>query len=92
MTKRLNKVERMTAEEKIAETTRFWKSPDDALFPPETIAIVFDVSLAWLQVKRCSGSGIPFTKGVRKIHYKKSDAIEYFDRGKVQNTSMYAAN
>lgn len=92
MTKRLNKLERMTTEEKMAENTRFWSATNDAIFPPETIAIAFDVSLSWLQMKRCTGSGIPFTKGLRKIHYKKSDAVEYFDREKLQNTSMQAAN
>lgn len=90
--RRLNKLERMTPEEKLLETKRFWESSDDAPFPPETIAIVFDVSLSWLQFKRCTGGGIPFSKGLRKISYQKSDAIEYFDRQKLNNTSMQAAN
>jgi len=88
MNKRLTKLDRMTPEEKLTENHRFWASPNTALFPPETIAIVFDVSLSWLQVKRCTGGGIPFIKGLRKVHYQKSDVLEFFDKEKLQNTSM----
>lgn len=91
-TKRLTKLDRMTSEEKIAETKRFWESADEAPFPPETIAMVFDVSLSWLQLKRTVGGGIPFSKGLRKISYQKADAVKFFDRKKLQSTSMQAAN
>ena len=92
MSKRLNKLDRMTPEEKLVHTKQFWIAPNDAVFPPETIALVFNVSLSWLQLKRCTGGGIPFSKGARKISYKKSDAIDYFDRKKLTSTSMQAVN
>lgn len=89
MSKRLTKLDRMTSEEKLIETSRFWSSPMDAYFPPETIAIIFDVSLSWLQLKRCTGHGIQFTKvGSRKIRYQKEDVIEFFDQQKLCNTSL----
>lgn len=88
---RLTKLDRMTPEEKLTETSRFWSSPMNAYFPPETIALVFNVSLSWLQLKRCTGSGIQFTKvGSRKIRYQKEDALEFFDQKKIQNTTMYS--
>lgn len=86
---RLTKLDRMTYEQKLNETNRFWSSPNDSYFPPETIAIVFDVSLSWLQLKRCIGGGIQFTKvGSRKIRYQKEDVLEFFDQQKLCNTSL----
>ncbi|MEB4800563.1 DNA-binding protein [Acinetobacter soli] len=92
MNKRPTKIDRMTPEEKLVHTKQFWIAPNDAVFPPETIAVVFNVSLSWLQLKRCTGDGIPYTKGARKISYQKSDVIDYFDRKKLNSTSMQAAN
>ncbi|WP_416376708.1 DNA-binding protein [Acinetobacter sp. FDAARGOS_515] len=92
MSKRLNKLDQMTSEEKLVHAKQFWIAPNDAVFPPETIAVVFNVSLSWLQLKRCTGGGIPFIKGARKVSYQKSDAIEYFNRQKLKSTSMQAAN
>lgn len=88
MTRRLNKLERMSDDDKLVESNRFWTAPDDALFPPETVALVCSVSIAWLQVKRCTGDGIPFVKGLRKIHYQKKDVLDYFNTKKLLNTSM----
>lgn len=86
---RLSKFERMTAEEKAQEVERFWKSQDDVPFPPETVAAVLEVSPSWLQAKRCSGGGIPFTKiSERKIRYIKADIVEYYNQRKVNHTSM----
>lgn len=89
MTKRLNKLERMTTEEKMAESTRFWEASNDALFPPETIAIVLGMSLAWLQAKRCNGGGISFIKpnGNKIIYYQKSDVINFIKGNKLANTA-----
>ena len=84
---RLTKLDRMSIEQKTAEAIKFWASPVDAAFPPETIAITFEVSLPWLQLKRCDGGGIPYTKpkGTRKVLYKKADVLDFFG-GKNYNT------
>ena len=39
---RLTKLDRMSIEQKTAEAIKFWASPIDAAFPPETIAITFE--------------------------------------------------
>ncbi|MFW1828054.1 DNA-binding protein [Acinetobacter sp. ULE_I092] len=83
---RKTKLSKMTEEEKILATKIFWESPSDATFPPTTIALVFNVSIQWLQLKRCEGGGIPFTKGLRKISYTKGDVVKYFEGHKLTNT------
>ena len=89
---RLTKLDRMTSEEILMETKRFWDSPQDAYFPPETVAIVFDVSLSWLQLKRCDGAGIPFTKAsARRVRYQKQDILVFFDQKKLNNTSAISS-
>lgn len=89
---RLTKIDRMTAEDLLIETNRFWNSPNDAYFPPETVAVVFNVSLSWLQLKRCVGGGIPFTKAsARRIRYQKQDILEFFDQKKLNNTSTMSS-
>ncbi|PVZ86950.1 DNA-binding protein [Serratia sp. S1B] len=90
--KRLTKLDRITPEQILIETNRFWNSPTDAYFPPETVAVVFDVSLSWLQLKRCVGGGIPFTKAsARRIRYQKQDILEFFDQKKLNNTSTMSS-
>lgn len=83
MPKRLTKVDRMTQEEKDAINQSFWNAPDEAVFPPEDVAVVFNISLSWLQAKRCKGDGIPFYKpeGTRKVLYAKKDLLAYFNKG-----------
>lgn len=89
---RVTKLDRMTPEQILIETKRFWDSPQDAYFPPETVAVVFDVSLSWLQLKRCVGGGIPFTKAsARRIRYQKQDILEFFDQKKLNNTSTISS-
>ena len=89
---RVTKLDRMTNEEILMETNRFWNSPNDAYFPPETVAIVYDVSLSWLQLKRCDGEGIPFTKAsARRIRYQKQDILAFFDQKKLNNTSIMSS-
>lgn len=83
---RQTKLSKMTEEEKLLAAKIFWESPLDATFPPTTVAIVFNVSLPWLQLKRCEGGGIPFIKGARKISYTKGDAVKYFEGQKLTNT------
>ena len=80
MAHRLTKLDRMTAEEKEALAKAFWSAPDEAIVTPEAIAIVFGVSLYWLQRKRSYGGGIPFFKreGIRQVFYIKKDVIEFF--------------
>ena len=41
MSKHPSKLERMTADEKLVHSKQFWNAPNNAFFPPETIAIVF---------------------------------------------------
>jgi len=81
---RLTKLDRMSVEQKAAEAIKFWASPIDAAFPPET-----KVSLPWLQLKRCDGGGIPFMKpeGTRKVLYRKSDVIDFFHSRKLKHTA-----
>lgn len=83
---KLTRLGKMTEEEKLLAAKFFWEAPPNATFPPTTIAIVFNVSLPWLQLKRCEGGGIPFIKGARKVLYTKSDALEYFKGQKLANT------
>lgn len=83
---RQTKLSKMTEDEKLLATRIFWESPSDAMFPPTTIALVFNVSIQWLQLKRCEGGGIPFSKGLRKISYSKGDAVKYFEGQKLTNT------
>lgn len=91
--KRLNKLDKMSNEDRVAETERFWVSPDDALFSSEIIALVFDVSIPWLQLKRCTGGGIPYIKsGPRRVLYKKKDAVDYFDKDTVLHTTMQSGH
>ena len=86
---RLTKLDRMSVEQRVAEAIMFWASPIEAAFRPETIAITFEVSLPWLQLKRCNGDGIPFLKpaGTRKLLYKKADVIDFFHSRKLKHTA-----
>ncbi|RYY79963.1 MAG: DNA-binding protein [Moraxellaceae bacterium] len=87
--KRLTKLDKMTPEQKAAEAIKFWAAPADAMFSPETLAIVFKKSLPWFQLKRCTGGGIPFSKPDkgRDVFYKKADALAYFDKNQMHSTS-----
>lgn len=81
----------MNSEDKKAEIEKFNTASNDASFSPEEIAAVLDVSLSWLQKKRCEGGGIPFSKlHYRKIMYKKADVLAYIDRQRIQSTSQMA--
>lgn len=72
----------MTAEDKNKITQSFWNAPDEAVFTPDCVAVVFNVSLSWLQAKRCKGDGIAFSKpeGTRKVLYTKKDLLAYFNK------------
>jgi hypothetical protein len=84
---RVTKIDRMTNEAKQNAIHKFWNLPEEAIFPPEIIALVCDVSLSWLQVKRCKGDGIPFVKiGKRKIGYVKKDVLNFLHNRKCINT------
>ncbi|MDQ8951981.1 DNA-binding protein [Acinetobacter rudis] len=90
---KLTKLDQISPEERLSETQRFWVSPDDALFPSKTIALVFDVSIPWLQLKRCTGDGIPYVKsGPRRVLYKKKDAVEFFNKKTVLHTTMQSSH
>lgn len=84
---RPTKIDRMSNEAKEKAIEKFWQLPDSAIFRPEVVALVCDVSLSWLQVKRCRGDGITFIKvGPRKIGYMKKDVINFLELKKCQNT------
>ncbi|EOR08621.1 hypothetical protein F896_01147 [Acinetobacter genomosp. 15BJ] len=81
----------LNSEEKQVEIDKFNTASNDASFSPEEIAAVLDVSLSWLQKKRCEGGGIPFSKlHYRKIMYKKSDVLAYIDSQRIESTSQMA--
>ncbi len=88
----MSKLNSMTTAEKEIEIERFQNANDSEAFSPDVIAIVLDVSLSWLQKKRCEGGGIPFSKiHYRKIVYKKADVISYIQRQTINSTSQYRA-
>lgn len=86
--KRQNQLQRMTEEEKRLESEKFWSADENSCFPPVTIAIILNKSLAWLQKKRCNGGGIPFVKpaGNKIIYYKKADVLQFLNQNKMQHT------
>ncbi|EPP0560108.1 DNA-binding protein [Acinetobacter baumannii] len=85
---RLNKLARMTPEEKAALKKEFWDADDNQTFPPETVAVVMHVSLPWLQKKRCEGGGIPFSKPhKRQVNYVKADVLAYIEQNKMAHTA-----
>ncbi len=87
---RLTKLDKMTSEEKAGEAIKYWAANADATFTQEVLAIVYKKSLAWFQLKRCTGDGIPYYKEGRTILYKKQDAIKYFEATRLKNTSQTA--
>lgn len=84
---RLTKLDKMTPEEKIAAIDDYRNAPNDAVFPPETIALVYHVSLALLQKMRCEGTGPIFSKlSIRKILYKKADILDWLKVRELKHT------
>ncbi|MEN3967941.1 MULTISPECIES: helix-turn-helix domain-containing protein [Acinetobacter] len=82
---------RKTSAEIQAEIDKFNLADENASFSPETIALVLDVSMSWLQKKRCEGGGIAFSKiHYRKIIYKKSDVLAYIRSQRIHSTSQVA--
>jgi hypothetical protein len=76
---------------KQAEIDKFNAANDDEEFSPESLAAILDVSISWLQKKRCEGGGIPFAKvHYRKIIYKKADVLAYIERKRIESTSQMA--
>lgn len=66
----------------------FRNAPLEAEFTPETISLVYHLSLAWLQKKRCEGGGIPFTKPTAKtVLYKKDDVLGFMESNRLQHTA-----
>lgn len=57
----------------------FWAAPMQALFGENTIAAVTQRSVRTLQQDRYSKIGIPFSKMLGRVIYKKSDIIEWID-------------
>ena len=87
MKKRLDRIARMSEEQRLSSIHQFWNLPEDAVFSPEVVALVCDMSLSWLQAKRCQGNGIPFVKvGPRKVGYTKRDVLEFLSKNRYLNT------
>ncbi|WP_411687840.1 DNA-binding protein [Acinetobacter indicus] len=87
MKKRLDRLARLSEEQRLSFIHGFWNLPEDAVFPPEAVALVCDMSLSWLQVKRCQGNGIPFVKiGPRKVGYIKRDVLKFLSENRYENT------
>lgn len=85
---RLTKIDKMSECQKKALIKDFRNALLEAEFTPETIALVYHLSLAWLQKKRCEGGGIPFTKPTAKtVLYKKEDVLEFMDNNRLQHTA-----
>jgi len=85
---RLTKIDKMTAEERSFKIKEFQQAPYESHFPPEVLSLVYNISLAWLQKKRCDGGGIPFSKPTaRTILYKKADVLDYMERQKLLHTA-----
>lgn len=66
MKQRLDRIARMSEEQRLNSIHQFWNLPEDAVFSPEVVALVCDMSLSWLQAKRCQGNGIPLLKWDRE--------------------------
>ncbi len=85
---RLTKIDKMSEAQKKALIKDFRNAPLEAEFPPETISLVYHLSLAWLQKKRCEGGGIPFTKPTAKtVLYKKDDVLGFMESNRLQHTA-----
>ena len=84
----ISKIKRMTDVEKSQVIETYHNASDEAVFPPETLFLVYGFSLPWLQKKRCEGGGIPFFKPTpKKVFYKKSDVIEYINNNRMLHTA-----
>lgn len=87
MKQRSDRIARMSGEQRLSYIQQFWNLPEEAVFSPEVIALVCDMSLSWLQAKRCQGNGIPYIKlGPRKVGYIKRDVIEFLGKNRCLNT------
>ncbi|MND48084.1 hypothetical protein D3C80_389960 [compost metagenome] len=85
---RLTKIDKMSEAQKKALIKDFRNAPLEAEFTPETISLVYHLSLAWLQKKRCEGGGIPFTKPTAKtVLYKKDDVLGFMESNRLQHTA-----
>ena len=85
---RLTKIDKMSEAQKKALIKDFRNAPLEAEFTPETISLIYHLSLAWLQKKRCEGGGIPFTKPTAKtVLYKKDDVLGFMESNRLQHTA-----
>lgn len=85
---RLTKLDKMSEPEKKALIKYYNQASEDSEHTPETLALVFGFSLAWLQKKRCEGGGIQFSKPTSKVVlYKKSDVTDYIEANRLKHTA-----
>lgn len=61
MSKRLTKLDRMSQEEKDSISQSFWNAPDEAVFPPEDVAVVFNISSPGYKPSAAKVMVFPFT-------------------------------
>ncbi|WP_347460331.1 DNA-binding protein [Acinetobacter thermotolerans] len=84
---RLTKLDKMTQEEKTAVIEDYRNAPDDAMFPPEAIALTCHISLSLLQKMRCEGTGPVFSKlSAKTILYKKEDVLNWITEREQKRT------
>lgn len=85
---RLTKLDKMTQGEKTVVVEDYRNAPDDAMFPPEAIALAYHMSLSLLQKMRCEGTGPVFSKPSSKtILYKKADVLEWLKARELKHTA-----
>jgi hypothetical protein len=61
------------------EVSRFWTSPDEALFNQEIVAAALDVSSAYLERGRWAGYGPEYLKVGRLVRYRKKSVLDWLE-------------
>jgi len=67
----------MSKEKETEWFTRFWDSPNHAVFPRKAISIITDRSMATLAQDASKKVGIPYRKVMGKAMYKKQDVLDF---------------
>lgn len=57
----------------------FWSAPDEALFAPEAVAKVRNVSTSLLDRERWLGTGPQYRKVRGRVLYRKADVLAWMD-------------
>jgi len=51
----------------------------DKLLTQQEVSAWTSMSIAWLEVSRCKGTGIPFVKLGKSVRYRTSDVQSFID-------------